>query len=383
MNRIALISSHPIQYNAPFFALLSQQKFIELMVFYTWGENSKSLKFDPDFGKNIEWDIPLLEGYNYTFVNNTSKNPGSHHFNGIINPLLNRQIELWNPDVVWVWGWSFNSHLKAIFHFKGKVPVWFRGDSTLLDERLGFSLKKSTRRFFLKWVYSNVDKAFYVGTNNKNYYLKHGLKVENLIYAPHSIDNNRFIDSINELNQLAQELRKSLGFRDTDFVILFAGKLEKKKNPHFLLKLADEFDSLNFKFLIVGNGNLEYDLKQKTKDDKRFVFMNFQNQSQMPLVYRVSNLFILPSLGPGETWGLAINEALACAIPVAASKHCGGAKDLINPKNGFIFDPKEVANTFFKKLHIFRHSSKVDFHEEFLQTFNYNRIVESVIQELF
>ena len=101
----------------------------------------------------------------------------------------------------------------------------------------------------------------------------------------------------------------------------------------------------------------------------------------MPIIYRLANLYLLPSLS--ETWGLGMNEALSCGIPVAVSKYCGGAIDLINQKNGFIFDPKEGVDTFFKKLHIFRELPKVDFHDEFLQTFNYNRIVDAVVQELF
>ena len=62
--KIAIISSHPIQYNAPFFALLAKEDAIDLKVFYTWGESCLDKKYDPDFGKVIKWDIPLLDGYN-------------------------------------------------------------------------------------------------------------------------------------------------------------------------------------------------------------------------------------------------------------------------------------------------------------------------------
>jgi glycosyltransferase involved in cell wall biosynthesis len=338
--RLAIISSHPIQYNAPFFALLAKEPNIELMVFYTWGESSLGEKYDPDFGKVIEWDIPLLEGYNYTFVNNTSSDPGSHLFKGIINPSLNQEIEAWNPDVVWVWGWAFDSHLKAMRHFKGKVPVWFRGDSTLLDEPKGFSFKKIIRRIFLTWVYRHVDKAFYVGTQNKAYFKKHGLKESQLVYAPHAVDINRFSDESGEKTSHALEWRKELGFSESDFVILFAGKFEPKKNPNFMLELSKQISSPSIKFLMVGNGILEGELKSDSRNDSRVVFLDFQNQSVMPILYRVADLFMLPSLGPGETWGLAINEALASGTKVLASEFCGGAINLINDENGSFFNPK-------------------------------------------
>jgi glycosyltransferase involved in cell wall biosynthesis len=341
VKRIAILSSHPIQYNAPLFALLAKEPEIELMVFFTWGEQSMGAKFDPDFGKTIEWDIPLLEGYAYTFIQNTSKDPGSHHFKGIINPTLNQEIERWGADIVWVWGWAFDSHLKAMRFFKGKIPVWFRGDSTLLDEPKGFSIKKLARRLFLKWVYRHVDKAFYVGTHNRAYYRKHGLKELQLVYAPHAIDNERFSDPTEEKSSMAAQWRLQLGCKESDTVLLFAGKMEQKKNPNFLIELSKKIVQKNIKFLMVGNGLLENKLKEQSENDPRFVFLDFQNQSQMPILYRLANFFILPSIGPGETWGLGINEALASGTPVIASEMCGGCIDLIHENNGMIFNPKK------------------------------------------
>ena len=336
MKKLAIISSHPIQYNAPLFALLAKEDNIDLKVFYTWGVDSIEEKYDPDFQQNIQWDIPLLEGYQYQFLENTSKDPGSHHFKGIINPELNQEIEKWGADIVWVWGWAFDSHLKALRNFKGKKEVWFRGDSTLLDEPKGFSVKKILRRVFLTWVYRHVDKAFYVGTHNKAYFVKHGLKETQLVYAPHAIDNDRFADLTGEYSNQAKDWRKELGISENQKVILFAGKLETKKNPFFLITLAKELPTNEYKIVFVGSGPLEENLKNQATEN--CIFLGFQNQKMMPIVYRLADVFVLPSLGPGETWGLAINEALACGIPVIASNKCGGAVDLINTETGFMYN---------------------------------------------
>jgi len=59
----------------------------------------------------------------------------------------------------------------------------------------------------------------------------------------------------------------------------------------------------------------------------------------MPLMYRIANLYCLPSKGPGETWGLAANEALASGCPVIVSDKAGCAVDLVQQgRNGYIFD---------------------------------------------
>ena len=119
--KLAIITTHPIQYNAPLFKLLTEKNQISIKVFYTWGEDSIKQKFDPGFQRNIEWDIPLLEGYDYAMVENVSKNPGSHHYKGIINPTLNKEIEEWGADAILIYGWNFNSHLKCLQFFSSWV----------------------------------------------------------------------------------------------------------------------------------------------------------------------------------------------------------------------------------------------------------------------
>ena len=231
--RLAIISTHPIQYNAPLFALLNERGLVDFKVFYTWGDSVLENKYDPGFGKIINWDIDLLKGYQYEFVNNVAKEKGSHHFKGIDNPELIEKIKQFDPGVILVYGWPFKSHLKLMRYFKGKVKIAFRGDSTLLDDTN--NLKSKLRHLFLSWVYKHIDAAFYVGKSNMDYFLKMGLQTEQLIWAPHAIDNDRF-DKTNQDNKInADALRSSLQIGEKDLVFLFAGKFEEKKDPRGLL----------------------------------------------------------------------------------------------------------------------------------------------------
>lgn len=339
MKKLAIITSHPIQYNAPWFRILAERKKLVILVFYTWGQLKEDAKFDPGFGKKVEWDLPLLEGYDFTFVNNSSSDPGTHHFKGIVNPTLNEEIKVWNPDAILVFGWNFQSHLKCLRYFHKKIPVFFRGDSTLLDEKVG--IKKELRRFFLKWVYSHIDFALYVGANNKKYFLKHGMAAAQLIYAPHAIDNKRFAEPNDLYQREANLIRRNSGIQPQDLVILFAGKFEEKKNPLFLIQLLKSINDMRLKILYVGSGDLLESIKSAAVLDNRIVLIGFQNQQQMPAIYRAADLFILPSKGPGETWGLALNEAMASGKAVLATFNVGGAIDLIEDGvNGFIIDLK-------------------------------------------
>jgi glycosyltransferase involved in cell wall biosynthesis len=381
--RLAIVSSHPIQYNAPWFRLLAQEADLKVKVFYTWSQSEKGAKYDPGFGKVIEWDIPLLEGYEYEFVENIAKDDGTHHFKGIDNPKLNEKIKTWKPDAILMIGWAFKSHLACMRYFKGRVPILFRGDSTLLDETGG--IKQMLRRVFLSWVYWNIDFALYVGENNKKYFLVHGVREKQLLHAPHAIDNARFADGDGSMEQKAKEWRKKLGIAEDDFVVLFAGKLEAKKDPDFVLRLAGEVKDSNMKYIIVGNGPLEQELKAKAANDNRIIFIDFQNQQMMPVVYRLGDVFLLPSKGPGETWGLAGNEAMASSRPVIMSDKSGGAIDLLKKPYGQVIAPGDVdiVKRFIEELRDKRNEPMVRAAAlDAVQNFSFSAIVSGIKQAL-
>lgn len=338
-----------------------------IKVFYTWGQ-AQGKVLDKDFGIEREWDIDLLSGYDHVFVKNISTTPGSHHYKGIINPTLVSEVASFHPDKIIVYGWKFNSHLKILRHFKGKIPLYFRGDSTLLDEPAGFSLKKTLRKLLLQWVYRHVDYVLSPGTASDAYFLNAGLSASQIIRAPHAVDNARFSgtgipDELSTYEVSARKWRKELSIPDDTKVFLFAGKFEPKKDPILLVKafLRIHQQYSNTHLIMVGNGILEEELKTMTSSPSTFstsstpstslnisqplstssnpiTFLPFQNQSIMPVVYRLGDVYVLPSRGPGETWGLAINEAMACGRPVIASDKCGAAADMVKDnENGFVF----------------------------------------------
>ncbi|GAB3195569.1 glycosyltransferase involved in cell wall biosynthesis [Pontibacter aydingkolensis] len=351
MKKLAIITTHPIQYNAPVFKMLTDRAKVDIKVFYTW-EQAKENFFDDDFKREISWDIPLLEGYNYSFVANVATKPGLHHFRGIDNPSLVTEINAFNPDAVLIFGWNFKSHLKVIRSFHNRIPVFFRGDSTLLDEKKGF--KKYLRRLLLTWIYRHIDNALYVGQKNKEYFLSCGLKPEQLIFAPHAIDNDRFRRSLRN-NDYRNNIisRSNLNIVDSDIVFLFAGKLENKKDPILLAKAFKLLNSKRTQLVFVGNGALEERVKNECQGVSNVHFVDFQNQTVMPFVYELADVFVLPSSGPGETWGLAVNEAMACAKAVLVSNKCGCAIDLVkDSSNGFVFEANNLKD-LLEKLNYF------------------------------
>ena len=311
--KLAIIISHPTQYYSPVFQQLAKR--LTLKVFFT---RDPQVTYDRDFRKHIQWDIPLLEGYDYQYVS------------GDCCPALSS----FKANRLLIYGWAHTSHLRILMTFHRKIPVYFRGDSNLLSK--SSLLKKGLRMLVLKWVYRHVDIAFFTGKANKAYFLKYGLNTEQLKFAPHSVDNDRFKPRA-ENQQQAHEIRRKLGIGNAQTLILFAGKFTAVKNPMLLLKAFIAAAIPHTALLLVGNGLCEGRLKNLAKNhpESNIHFLPFQNQSQMPAIYQACDLFCMPSLH--ETWGLAINEAMASGKPILSSERVGCAPDLLQPDNSLVF----------------------------------------------
>jgi glycosyltransferase involved in cell wall biosynthesis len=402
--RLAIITTHPIQYNAPLFRHLAKYGNMDVKVFYTWGQSKESV-YDPGFGILRSWDVDLLEGYEYEFVDNTSTNPGSHHYRGIANPGLIKLIDEYSPDAILVYGWKFKSHLSILRYYHGKVPILFRGDSTLLDESKNFSIKTFFRGALLKWIYKHVDFALSPGTSSDAYFTRCGLRLEQIIRAPHAIDNEMFSAGDEEKKHQAIAWRRQIGIADDHKVFLFAGKLEPKKNPALLINAFIKLSRLrnNIHLIIVGNGILEEELRKQASTLQPFhpstssttstlqsfhssiTFLPFQNQSIMPVVFRLGDIFVLPSAGPNETWGLAINEAMASGKPVLVSNRSGGAVDLVvEGENGYVFQ-SENQSVLVEKMHLMLNQDLYkmgDASKEKIHNFTYGHFLNALMTVL-
>jgi glycosyltransferase involved in cell wall biosynthesis len=332
--RLAIVTTHPIQYNAPLFKLLAERNVIDLKVFYTWG-NVSSKMFDKKFGLKREWDIPLTEGYDFEMVHNFSLRPDSNQFFGIVNWRLHNVVQHWKPDAVLVFRWSVWSHFIFMSFFRIKnCRLLFRGDSVL--NHTSSSIQSRFLDGVKKFVFRKVDCALFVGKRNRLYYENLGFEKSRLFYAPHCIDNHHFQNNADEWEKKAALRRSELGIRKDDIVFLFAGKFYEAKDLTTLIKVFKKIKEPFCKLILAGSGKQEEELKRLAASDQRILFLGFSNQSEMPLVYRLGNVFVLPSIS--ETWGLSVNEAMVCGLPALISRDCGCCSELIiEGETGFTF----------------------------------------------
>ncbi len=339
--KLAIISTHPIQYHAPWFRHLAKK--LELRVFYLW-DFGVTRKLDRGFNQTIQWDIPLLSGYQYEFVPNTSRNPGTHRFGGLQNPTLKKRVSGYSPSAVLMMGYNYESLYRFLCGWDGKrAPLLFRGDSHRIVKCGG--TKERLRRRWISLVFKRFAAFLYVGRANQHYYQYHGIPSSKLFFAPHAVDNDFFTRAGVKADCSALSWRRELGISEEDAVVMFAGKYEEKKRPLDLLTAFVRADITNAKLLFVGAGPLEANLRRRAGDHPNICFAPFQNQSVMPRTYAAADLLVLPSYGPGETWGLAVNEAMCVGRPVIVSDHVGCAQDLVFPyENGLTFPAGDVVS---------------------------------------
>ena len=313
MKRLAILSTHPIQYNAPLFRMLHEDDSIELRVFFskTWDQ----VKFDPDFQREVVWDIPVSEGYLHS-THDASTKTGKKDLKGAIRNF--------QPDAILVYGWNFPGHLAMMRTFHGSIPIWFRGDSHLLNPTPFW--KGAMRRLVLRWVYRHVDIAFPVGHANEKYYLWSGLSSNQLVHAPHAVDNEFWSRDDAERTQKARAWRERLNIPENAPVLGFSGKLEPLKQVGPLIEAVMTTQSTHL--IIAGSGPLESELKKQAGGHNQIHFLGFVNQSEMPVFYRMLDVLALVSYT--ETWGLCINEALACGARCLVSDRVGCHPDVLS-----------------------------------------------------
>jgi glycosyltransferase involved in cell wall biosynthesis len=341
MKRLAFVVSHPIQYYAPLHQRLARRADIQIKVFFTWHAGGAAV-LDHGFKRPIAWDVNL-DGYDYELVGNVSAQPGTHRFFGLRNPGLVRAVQEWKPDAVHVTGWAWWSHLHAIRALsRAGIPVLFRGDSHLLDSNVP-AVKRLLKRIVLGRIFLWPAAFPYVGAANRAYYKAFGVPDTKLFHCPHSIDVGRFAGP-DEYEARALQWRRDLGIADSQVVILFAGKFEPKKQPLELASAVIGMRRNDIVLVMVGGGVLEDLVQAMAKRHPATVkVLPVQNQSNMPVIYRVGDLCVLPS-SHGETWGLAVNEALASGRPVLMSDRVGASLDVADDGCAWTFRAKDQSS---------------------------------------
>jgi glycosyltransferase involved in cell wall biosynthesis len=346
---LAILSTHPIQYQTPIWSRLGAEGRIPFEVWYLSDFGIRP-SYDAEFGKAFKWDVDILSGYPYQVLNKGSD--PNHFWKCRLQTGLHDRIRESGVKAVWIQGWQVAGYWQAVHQAAAAgVEVWLRADSNDLSRTSWW--KKPFKYPALRYFFSHVDRFLCVGSANRRLYSQYGVSKTKLFDAPHAVDNNRLASQADKLRPKRGEIRRQWGIQDDAFCVLFCGKFIAKKRPFDLIHAAGHLRKdgrmPNIHLLFVGSGELQQELRAAcdTVFDSeppnaartgngavRASFAGFLNQSEISQAYVAADCLVLPS-DSRETWGLVVNEALVSGLPCITSNQCGCTEDLIGPEWSF------------------------------------------------
>jgi glycosyltransferase involved in cell wall biosynthesis len=345
---LAILTTHPIQYQVPVWKGLAARNAIPFKVFYM-SDQGLEARFDPGFGKSLSWDIDLLGGYNCEFLD-TYRGQRLDSFCWLrLKRGFGRALRQMGASVLWVQGWQVAAYWQAVFEARqAGTEVWLRGETNTRSskDRIGGQFKRRVLRELL----GRVDRFLYIGEANRQFYLERGIAKERLAFAPYCVDNGRFASAAAATRPERHRIREEWRIPAEAFCFLFAGKFLTRKRPFDLVEAAQRLthtiQGTKIHLLWVGMGELGVELRQachvcfdqgmrervnaQRRSEPDASFVGFLNQSEISRAYVAADCLVLPS-DASETWGLVVNEAMASGLPCVVSDGCGCMEDLIAP----------------------------------------------------
>ncbi len=315
--KLLYLVSHAIQYQAPLLQRIAKMAGVSLRVVFE-NDSSPAPLYDPGFEREIQWDIPLRDGYDNISLAETG---------------LEREIN--DCDILWLHGWQTPVMRRALRHAsRAGRPVLMRAENNDLAMPDGPGLRGFIKRRYLHSVFLRCSAFLTIGSANEKYYLARGISPERLFPTPYAIDNERFGMAAENRRAERRDYKISLGLDPDRPVLLYAGKLLRRKRPDLLAKAFQraDFGPLPPQLVFVGDGEMLESLRALAP---QAAFLGFRNQRELPALYDMAELFVLPSVR--EPWGLAVNEAMACSTAVVVSDQVGCAADLVGPDCGVVF----------------------------------------------
>ncbi len=259
--------------------------------------------------------------------------------------VLLRRVRAFRPDVINLTGYYDPAQIGVLLWAKATgVRVVMQAESTTTDHQRG-----GWKDQFKRWVFSQCDGFFCFGEKSAQYLIGLGVDPATILLRKNAVDNDALRVAYDRALPTRTEKQQVLGLRPNNFI--FVGRFIAYKNlPALLTAFADaraqSTNSTDWGLILLGDGP-EKPLLQQTINELNVgdavKLLPGRPWFRVPDVLALSNVLVLPSIS--EPWGLVVNEAMACGLPVIVSNRCGCVPDLVHDgENGFVFDPGRSAD---------------------------------------
>lgn len=340
--KLAIVASHVIQYQAPLFQRLAASGEVDLTVFYCDSAGSEAYQ-DREMKTTLAWDIPLLSGYDHETLHNSSPVESLNGW-GLVNFDLPGRLIKGRFDAVVFMGWGVVTYwLGFAACLLGHIPFFLYGDSNEIPAN--HSIRQGLRDRVLRALFARAAGFLATGRYNSEYYKHYGVEEARLFFVPWAVDNDRFESESRLTEAERNELRKAYGISPDALVVMFSGKLLPRKGPMDLLEaFAGMPNRERAVLLFVGDGVERERLEEfcEARSLKNVSITGFLNQSILPKMYGMSDVFVLPSyFDPRAT---VVNEAMAAGLACVVSDRVGPSGDIVKDgENGFVVPAGDIS----------------------------------------
>lgn len=327
--RLVILTEIIAPYRIPVFNALAQHDEIDLRVIFL-AETDPSIRQWRIYNDEIRFSYQVLPSWR--------KRLGK--YNLLLNQNVNNVLQNADPDAILCGGYNYLASWQALRWAKRNgVPFLLWCESTANDLRAGHVLVESLKKSF----FNQCDGFVVPGTSAGEYVRQMGVCGERIFTAPNAVDNALFQDAANFARMNAARVRGEFGLPLRYF--LFAGRLVKTKGVFDLLQA---YGSLNedlrrhIGLVFAGDGPLRAELEAVARSiyPGTVQLAGFVQRNELANYYGLAECFVFPT--HSDPWGLVVNEAMACGLPVICSQSAGCAADLVRT-TGKMVPPQNVA----------------------------------------
>jgi glycosyltransferase involved in cell wall biosynthesis len=292
---------------------------------------------DPEFGRNVKWDIPLLDGYKWTHLRN--RGSGRESFWGLYNPDLWKFIRNGRFDaLICQLSYLRSSFWISYFAARRQGAVFLFGtDASSKEPRDGRRWKLAFKNIAWPLLFRLSSQTLTASSAGRDMMRSLGIPAGRISMTLDTVDNAWWAAEAARADRAA--LRKSWSLDAEEKVILFCAKLQLWKRPLDVLRAFAAADLPGSTLIFAGDGPVRSAIEAEAGTlgiQNRVRWLGFVNQSQLPGVYRASDVIVVSS--EYEPFGLVVNEAMLCGCAVVASDKVGAVRDLVSHgRTGFVY----------------------------------------------
>jgi glycosyltransferase involved in cell wall biosynthesis len=323
--RLVILTELIAPYRIPVFNALAQRPEIDLHVIFFSRTDSITRKWRV-YDEEIRFSYEVLPSWR--------KRVGK--YNVLLNHGLNQALSVASADVIVCGGYNYVSSWQALRWAKRhSTPFLLWSESTSYDSRAGHAMLELLKRKFVE----SCDGFVVPGKSACEYLENFGVPRQKVFLAPNAVDIGLFSASKAHVREHQKELRAQLVLPERYF--LFVGRLVRAKG---VLDLLEAYATLapamreQFGLVFAGDGPMRSELESRAREiyQGSVHFAGFVHRDSLPAYYTLAECLVLPTLS--DTWGMVVNEAMACGLPVICTRVAGCAADLIRG-NGRIVSP--------------------------------------------